>query len=136
MRQFPTVIASLVTISVTEDNLDSKTGSELGELQERAMQGQPESKNFGLPRLKFFQEVTLVSFQAVREYIALLWRRYQGLKTREEKSEVLDEICRNLTVHRKSALRLMRAKAVLLCKVSCGLGHRLPTIRRVDAFFL
>ena len=51
-----------------------------------------------------------MSIQAVREYIALLWRRYQDLKVREDKSIVLDELCRNLKIHRKSALRLMGSK--------------------------
>jgi hypothetical protein len=52
-----------------------------------------------------------VSIDAVREYVALLWRRYQALKRREDKAQVLDEICRNLGIHRKSALRLMNAAA-------------------------
>jgi len=56
-----------------------------------------------------FPEVALVSIQAVREYIALLWGRYQELVSREDKGEVLDEICRNLKIHRKAANRLMRA---------------------------
>jgi hypothetical protein len=56
------------------------------------------------------QEVNLVTLQSVREYLALLWERYQWLKLREEKGEVLDEICRNLKVHRKTANRWMRGK--------------------------
>lgn len=105
-------MASLVTISVTEENPGADIRGSFEELADEALKRQPESKNFGLPQLKFFPEVTLVSIQAVREYLALLWRRYQGLKVREEKSAVLDEICRNLKIHRKSALRLMGAKTV------------------------
>lgn len=54
--------------------------------------------------------VSLVTLPAIRQYLALLWERYQGLKSKEEKCEVLDEICRNLGVHRKSAIRWMRGK--------------------------
>jgi hypothetical protein len=61
-----------------------------------------------------------VGLDAVRQYIALLWRRYQSLKCREDKSIVLDELCRNLQIHRKSAIRLMTAESV-------------PTLRRSPA---
>jgi hypothetical protein len=61
-------------------------------------------------KTSLFQGVNLVSLDAIRQYIALLWRRYQRLKIRQEKSEIIDEICRNLEVHRKSALRLMNAR--------------------------
>ena len=53
-----------------------------------------------------------MSLEAVREYLALLWKRYQVLSSREERSIVLDEICRNLKIHRKSAIRLMKAAQV------------------------
>lgn len=59
-----------------------------------------------------FQEDRLVTIEAIREYLALLWGQYQELKLREEKSLVLDEICRNLRIHRKSALRLMNGEDV------------------------
>jgi hypothetical protein len=48
-----------------------------------------------------------VGLDAVRQYLSLLWRRYQRLRRREDKSVVLDEIVRNLCIHRKSATRLM-----------------------------
>lgn len=50
--------------------------------------------------------------EAKREYIALLWRKYREARTRESKKLILDEICRNLGIHRKSATRLMCAKSV------------------------
>jgi hypothetical protein len=106
MALFP----SLVTISVTEHALEIESGSRSGELAEKGLQERPGTKNFGLPRLKFFQELAPVSIQAVREYLALLWKRYQVLARREERSEVLDEICRNLGINRKSAIRLMRSE--------------------------
>lgn len=48
-----------------------------------------------------------MSGQTVREYLAHLWRKYQEIKGRSDRSVVIDEICRNLSVHRKSAVRLM-----------------------------
>ena len=47
--------------------------------------------------------------QATLEYLALLWMQYQEL-AKDLKSKVLDEICRNLQIHRKSAIRLMGSK--------------------------
>ena len=103
---------SLVTISVTEcDRHSTKSNNSKGMMRE-GLKEQPESERSGSPKLKIFQEVSPVSIQAIREYIALLWKRYQGLKERHEKSEVLDEICRNLKIHRKSALRLMRSESM------------------------
>lgn len=47
--------------------------------------------------------------QARRDYLAVLWQRYQGA-AQKTKSRILDEIEENLGVHRKSAIRLMRHK--------------------------
>ena len=47
-----------------------------------------------------------MSIQAVREYLALLWGKYQH-SSRKRKSEILDELVSNLEIHRKSATRLM-----------------------------
>ncbi len=47
--------------------------------------------------------------QAVREYLAHLWNQYHK-GTRAIKSEILNEISRNLKVHRKSAIRLMNSR--------------------------
>jgi hypothetical protein len=55
---------------------------------------------------KRFPEVALVSTQAKREYLKVLWERYKKV-SRKERSEILDEIVRNLAMHRKSAVRLM-----------------------------
>jgi hypothetical protein len=51
-----------------------------------------------------------VTVDAVRQYIALLWARYQTLKLRVDKAQLLDELCRNLDIHRKSAIRLMNSE--------------------------
>ena len=53
-------------------------------------------------------EDILVSSQAVREYLRLLWKKYQG-SNRKRKSIILDELCRNLGLHRKAAIRLMNS---------------------------
>jgi hypothetical protein len=53
-------------------------------------------------------EVTLVSIQAVREYVSRLWDQYQ-VAGRRMKTKILSELCRNLEIHRKSANRLMRS---------------------------
>jgi len=48
-----------------------------------------------------------MSIQAKREYIAMLWALYRQATKRSEKSRILDEISRNLGIHRKSATRCM-----------------------------
>jgi len=55
------------------------------------------------------QEAGLVSIQAVREYVSVLWGQYQ-VAGRRLRSQILDELERNLGIHRKSANRLMLAK--------------------------
>lgn len=82
------------------------------EVPERAkniIEKQRRPRKDGFAKTPLFQGVNLVTTDAVRQYIALLWKRYQTLKTRQEKSDVLDELCRNLSRHRKSALRLMNS---------------------------
>lgn len=51
-------------------------------------------------------EVDLVSAQAVREYLILIWRQYQEA-SKALKSQLLDEIVKNTGIHRGSAKRLM-----------------------------
>src|SRR6056300_977149 len=53
-------------------------------------------------------EEILVSSQAVREYLRLLWKKYQGAN-KKCKGMILDEICRNLDMHRKAAIRMMNS---------------------------
>lgn len=48
-----------------------------------------------------------MSTQATREYLELMWNQYKT-GDRHLKSRILDEVVRNLGVHRKSATRLMR----------------------------
>ena len=50
-----------------------------------------------------------VSIQAVIEYLALMWIQYQGT-SKKFKSRLLDELVRNLKIHRKAAIRLMTSK--------------------------
>ena len=45
--------------------------------------------------------------QARRDYIALLWEKYQAAVNRAAKSTILDEICRNLDYDRTYACKLM-----------------------------
>jgi hypothetical protein len=51
-----------------------------------------------------------VPIQARREYLAIVWARYQEARTRAEKGSLLDEIVKNTGLHRDHAGRLMRAK--------------------------
>ena len=53
-----------------------------------------------------------MGLEAVREFIASMWLLYQGLKSKKEKSGVLDSICLTLKIHRKAATRLMRKKQI------------------------
>jgi len=54
-------------------------------------------------------EENLVPIQTVREYLAILWQMYQGAN-KPRKTEILDEIVRNLKVHRSTAKRHMSSK--------------------------
>lgn len=51
-------------------------------------------------------EVNLVTIQAIREYLELVWKNYK-IAPRSNKKLIIDEVCRNLQVHRKSAIRLL-----------------------------
>ena len=44
------------------------------------------------------QEVSLVSAQAMREYLEHLWKQYKKAN-RALRGEILSEICRNLGIH-------------------------------------
>ena len=55
---------------------------------------------------KHSSEVRPVSLQALREYLHCLWEQYKSAG-RRSRSQILDEIERNLRLHRKSAIRLM-----------------------------
>ena len=50
-----------------------------------------------------------VSIQAIIEYVALMWIQYQGT-SKKFKSRLLDELVRNLKIHRKAAIRLMTSR--------------------------
>ena len=53
------------------------------------------------------QEVTAVGAQSTKEYLFLLWKQYKTAD-KKLKSDILSELVRNLGIHRKSAVRLMR----------------------------
>ena len=55
------------------------------------------------------QGVTPVTIQSIREYVHRLWDQYQ-VAGRRTKSAILDELERNLGIHRKSANRLMTSE--------------------------
>lgn len=52
-------------------------------------------------------EESSVSTQATREYLIMMWNQYQGA-SKKLKSELLNEIVKNTTLHRGSAKRLMK----------------------------
>ena len=93
---------------------------EVPERAKKIIEKQRRPRNAGFTKTPLFQGVNLVTTDAVRQYIALLWKRYQTLKTRQEKSDVLDELCRNLSRHRKSALRLMNSHVRPRLGRGCG----------------
>jgi hypothetical protein len=69
---------SCVTISVAERSEIS--GEEPGIIQE-SLEKQPKPEEVIVAKQKLFREVTLVSLEAFREYLALLWKRYQATGT-------------------------------------------------------
>ena len=69
---------SLVTLSVTEER--ERAGNTEEELRRRPRPGTSQGANYEIS-----PEVSLVSIGAVREYIALLWERYQTLRHRGNK---------------------------------------------------
>lgn len=66
----------------------------------------PESRIVKVTKQQQFSEVPLVSTQAIREYLLRVWKQYKSAD-RKLKSAILDELVRNLGIHRKSATRLM-----------------------------
>lgn len=68
-----------------------------------------------------------MTIQAKREYIAMLWALYRQAQKRADKGRLLDEISRNLGIHRKSALRLMgRESAPSLKRDSAPRASKIP----------
>ena len=50
-----------------------------------------------------------MSYQAVKEYLTEIWRQYKKAN-RPTKSKLLDEVCKNTGMHRKSVIRLFSKK--------------------------
>lgn len=93
--------------SVTEQitSIESEKGSHNGVLKRVPECGEDAVYH----NCKFFPEVTLVTTQAIREYLESVWKQYQSAP-RRLKTQILDELTRNLEIHRKSATRLMGRK--------------------------
>ena len=53
-----------------------------------------------------------VSLDAVREFIALMWAKYQGLASKTEKACIIDAVVLALSMNRKAAIRLLNAEQV------------------------
>ena len=96
---------SSTTISVTEakDGI-SQIAKKIGDGV-----GQPLSPNvtFKLPTKNLTKGAEPVSLEAVREFIASMWLLYQGLRSKNEKSEVLDSICLTLKIHCKRHIKIL-----------------------------
>jgi hypothetical protein len=60
-------------------------------------------------KTQIIPEDTLVTTQAKREYLAHVWAQYKNA-SKELKTRILDEVSRNLGIHRKSAVRLLRRR--------------------------
>jgi hypothetical protein len=60
-------------------------------------------------KIESIPEDTLVTTQAKREYLAHVWAQYKNA-SKQLKSRILDEVSRNLGIHRKSAVRLLRRR--------------------------
>ena len=60
-------------------------------------------------KIESIPEDNLVTTQAKREYLAHVWAQYKKA-SRKLKSQILDEVSRNLGIHRKSAVRLLRRR--------------------------
>lgn len=74
----------------------------------KELHGAPESSDcVSTEFLQSSQEVKPVSTQAIREYLLRVWTQYNSAEKRL-KSQILDEVVRNLGVHRKAAIRLLR----------------------------
>jgi hypothetical protein len=104
IAQLPAVNANQVIESVTGTPV---TIDQHLEIRKEGLQGTPGKEMLVFDQEKqFFPEVALVSTQAQREYLKVLWLRYRKVG-RRDRTLILDEICRNLGLHRKSAVRLM-----------------------------
>lgn len=73
-----------------------------------------------VPANREHQEVPPVSLETLREFIFILWAKYQSLTSRKEKAAVLDAITTTLGIHRKSALRLMTAGKAPRMRMTSG----------------
>lgn len=61
-----------------------------------------------------------VSLEAIRDFIAHMWTKYQSTMSKILKSQYLDAVCTVLGIHRKSAIRLMNNEDVPLLRKQSG----------------
>lgn len=94
-----------LSLDVVEPGGQNKAGT-LGGLS-----GEPALSEDVCDQTNNFTKDQDVPIQARREYLAIVWARYQSATRRSEKSALLDEICANTGMHRDSASRIMRLKA-------------------------
>ena len=99
--------SSQAIISVTESGLNACNCEECKDL----LRWQPECGIIFTNNhiSKFYSETDLVSIQAAKEYLALIWHQYQEAN-KKLKGQLLDEVTRNLKIHRKAAIRLLNSK--------------------------
>ena len=71
-----------------------------------------------------------MSSQAVREYLSLVWEQYKN-SHRKLKTILLDEVCRNLQIHRKAAIRALNGTKAP--RSSQGKGSKTRKKRYSDA---
>ena len=105
-RLNPSCNSSRVTTTVTGELVTRRleSGNEC-----EVLKGQPGSEIvLFTTKDQLFPEVSLVSTQAVREYLALVWEQYK-LANRKMRTTLLDEVCRNLKLHRKAAIRALNS---------------------------
>lgn len=100
-------MASRAKITVTQEELRDRIAKKIA----KGVEEQPEygkiSANDQVSEI--FPEASLVTIQAVKEYLALLWAQYQGA-SKELKGRILDELTRNLGIHRKAAIRALNGR--------------------------
>ena len=91
------------------DVVERGAGKKAGPLE--GLKGEPALSEDVCDQTNNFTKDQDVPIQARREYLAIVWARYQAAVRRSEKSALLDEICANTGMHRDSASRVMRSVA-------------------------
>ena len=93
-------------LTVTE----ASSSSDISEVYRKGLKRQPDPMIVCVDQNSDKLGGQLVSYQAVKEYLSLLWGKYQA-GNRKKKGEILDQLVENLGIHRKAAIRLMNSKS-------------------------